>query len=80
MREAIFDKVLSRATRADGKQVSHGLGLTFCKLTVEAHGGRIWVEPRPGGGSLFCFTLPPRGPEPRAAEPADRAELALAGP
>ena len=36
-----------------------GLGLTFCRLTIEAHGGRIWVEPGEGGfGSRFIFTLP----------------------
>jgi signal transduction histidine kinase len=35
-----------------------GLGLTFCKLAVEAHGGSIWVEEGPEGGAAFCFTLP----------------------
>ena len=35
-----------------------GLGLTFCKLAVEAHGGQIWVEDGLNGGAAFCFTLP----------------------
>jgi NtrC-family two-component system sensor histidine kinase KinB len=34
------------------------LGLTFCRLAVEAHGGRIWVEDSIRGGATFAFTLP----------------------
>ena len=56
--DRIFEKFGQVETRQAGRKMSTGLGLTFCKLAVEAHGGRIWAESAPGAGSVFFFTLP----------------------
>jgi two-component system sensor histidine kinase KdpD len=53
--ERVFDKFY-RAREGEGGGV--GLGLTICRGIVSAHGGRIWVEDRPGGGASFRFILP----------------------
>jgi two-component system sensor kinase FixL len=50
-------------TKADGM----GIGLSICHSIIEAHGGRIWTEPNPGGGTIFRFVVP---------ESADRASAA----
>lgn len=57
--DRIFDKFY-QVRDADGKPLRRGtgLGLSFCKMVVEAHDGRIWVESQPGKGSTFYFTLP----------------------
>jgi two-component system sensor histidine kinase KdpD len=53
--ERVFEKFY-RAQEGEGGGV--GLGLTICRGIVAAHGGRIWVEAREGGGARFRFTLP----------------------
>ena len=50
-------------TKADGM----GIGLSICQSIIEAHDGRIWAEPNPGGGTIFRFVIP---------EAADRASAA----
>jgi two-component system sensor histidine kinase/response regulator len=57
-RERIFEKFGSTASSGEGKYHSVGLGLAFCKLAVEAHGGRIGVNQRDSGGSIFWFEIP----------------------
>jgi PAS domain S-box-containing protein len=54
--EFIFDKF----TRLypEGDQKGFGLGLAYCRLAIEGHGGQIWVESKPNQGSRFTFTLP----------------------
>ncbi len=55
----IFDKFFQAVSRQQShEKVSVGLGLAFCKLAVEAHGGRIWVESKPSEGACFSFSLP----------------------
>lgn len=56
--QAIFEKFTSYTTPDLPKGI--GLGLAFCKLAVQAHGGRIWVKSREGYGSYFAFCLPTR--------------------
>ena len=59
----IFDKFAQapNANQNAGRKGA-GLGLTFCGLAVDLHGGKIWIEDAPGGGSDFIFQLPQNPP------------------
>jgi signal transduction histidine kinase len=53
----LFEK-FQQIPSTEGRRKGTGLGLAFCKLAVEAQGGRIWVESESGRGSTFLVTLP----------------------
>jgi signal transduction histidine kinase len=56
-RERVFEK-FKQAKKNQARGRGMGLGLTFCRLVIEAHGGRIWVEDHsPLPGASFAFTL-----------------------
>jgi signal transduction histidine kinase len=56
-----FGRIFEKFGQLDSRRVGTGLGLAFCKLAVEAHGGRITVESTIGAGSTFSFTIPAGG-------------------
>lgn len=59
-RERIFDRYTSLEARRENQYHSAGLGLTFCRLVVETHGGRIGVDGGDPVGSVFWLELPVR--------------------
>jgi len=56
--EAVFDKFAQLEKKGDGRIYTTGLGLTFCKMAVEAHRGRIYIQSDGEHGSRFVFELP----------------------
>lgn len=67
-RERIFEKFGQVETRRSDRRASTGLGLTFCRMVAEAHGGHIWVDSEVGRGSTFCLCIPLAAPSETAAE------------
>ncbi|MFT3775450.1 MAG: GAF domain-containing sensor histidine kinase [Minicystis sp.] len=66
MKNAIFDKYV-QIGGLNANRSGQGLGLTFCRSAVEAHGGRIWVEDNQPTGTRFCFTIPTKVSSGRTA-------------
>jgi signal transduction histidine kinase len=72
-RERIFERFY-RATNVHAiTDTGIGLGLYICRRIVESHGGRIWVEPTPGGGSTFIVTVPTQGAPAHETQPQTQA-------
>jgi signal transduction histidine kinase len=57
-REKVFEKYAQVELREAGVSINRGLGLTFCQLAIEAHGGKIIADEAPGGGAMFRVTMP----------------------
>jgi NtrC-family two-component system sensor histidine kinase KinB len=67
----IFDKfVAGQADNGNHLLYDSGLGLTFCKLAVQCHGGRIWLTSKPGAGTTVYVALPVQGPPAGTLEAA----------
>lgn len=57
-RQTVFDKFQQVGPTLRGSGHSSGLGLTFCKMAVEAHGGAIWIDEQTETGTTVWFTIP----------------------
>ncbi len=77
--EVIFRKFGQVSGASAPKVRSSGLGLTFCKLVVDLHGGMIWVNSKEGEGSQFFVQLPLRPTTEQAASEAGVSEVRVRG-
>lgn len=59
--DKVFEKFAQFEAKKKGITIGNGLGLTFCRLAVEAHGGRIWLTSEMGQGTTVTFTLAKHG-------------------
>lgn len=62
-KDRIFDPFVT--TKPDGM----GMGLMFCRTTIEAHGGRLWASDNAPRGAIFQFSLPASASVPKSSEP-----------
>jgi DNA-binding MarR family transcriptional regulator len=58
------------------KSEGMGMGLNICRSIIEFHDGRLWVEPNPGGGTIFNFTLPMEVVDAPSAQSESRVQRA----
>jgi len=58
LHQKVFERFFQGDGRKAGRRKGTGLGLAICQGIVEAHGGKIWVESKPGSGAKFSFSLP----------------------
>ncbi|MGB3464109.1 MAG: HAMP domain-containing sensor histidine kinase, partial [Cyclobacteriaceae bacterium] len=71
----IFDKFWQVRAKKSDRTYSAGLGLTFCRLAVEAHRGTITATSQPGEGSVFTITLPIGEPGTSPVEISDSHQM-----
>lgn len=76
--EAYRDRIFLPFQQIGSDGTGTGAGLALCRQAVELHGGRIWVEARPEGGSRFRFTLRTAAPAPAPTHPVDPAAAVTA--